>query len=260
MFKGHSDVIYSCNFAPDGNTFISGSEDCTIRIWSTHEGHLIYIYKGHGSAVLSCRFSPGGRYILSASDFGERQLKLWHAKMPVVRKPLSMGQRTFFTKGGLIKRMIFTEDPTDDFFRDPDSDEEAETTAMLEADGANNDDEKIPDKDGDGSSEAGSSRPNTPGTPKARDTDGEDDADASSKKIYDVKEDDGFSLTVLSEGRFGKLTDASGYYPGQELVVNVRGVKTFQSFFVAAYLKGQQVRASEERSTVNTLANRIARR
>ena len=32
----------------------------------------------------------------------------------------------------------------------------------------------------------------------------------------------------------------SGYYPGQELVVQIRGVKTFKSFFVAAHLKGQQ--------------------
>ena len=109
VFKGHSDVIYSCNFAPDGNTFISSSEDCTIRLWSTHEGHLIYIYNGHESAILSTRFSPGGRFLLSASDFGERQIKLWHARMPVVRVPVSLGQRIFFTKGGLIKKMLFVE-------------------------------------------------------------------------------------------------------------------------------------------------------
>ena len=207
-FKGHSDVIYSCSFSPDGNTFISGSEDCTIRIWHTHEGHLLYIYKGHESAILSCRFSPGGRYIISASDFGERHLKLWHARMPVIRKPISLGQRVFFTRGGLIKRIIFTENPTDDFFSEPDSDEENETILMLERDGESNDEKKAPlDGEGDSGSEGGS-RPNTPGTLNAGGDTGAEEDVGTSKKQYDVKEDDGFSLTILSEGRFGKLADA----------------------------------------------------
>ncbi|GMI01827.1 hypothetical protein TrST_g10429 [Triparma strigata] len=241
VFKGHSDVIYSCNFAPDGNTFISSSEDCTIRLWSTHEGHLIYIYNGHESAILSTRFSPGGRFLLSASDFGERQIKLWHARMPVVRVPVSLGQRIFFTKGGLIKKMLFVENPGEDFFRDPDSDDEAETLAMLSRDGAahDEDDPSLANKEHGEGGDPSSSRPTTPGTPK---TDGESDEEGSKNpnKKFDVKEEDGFSLTVLSEGRFGKLVDATGYYPGQELIVNIRGVKTFQSFFVAAYLKNSQ--------------------
>ena len=45
---------------------------------------------------------------------------------------------------------------------------------------------------------------------------------------------------MLSEGRFGKLNEAAGYYPSQELIVSVKGVKPFQSFFVAAYLKQTQ--------------------
>lgn len=35
---GHSSVIYALAFAPDGQTLISSSEDCTIRSWDAHTG------------------------------------------------------------------------------------------------------------------------------------------------------------------------------------------------------------------------------
>jgi hypothetical protein len=150
ILKGHSDVVYSCAFSPDGNTIISSSEDTTIRLWSAHEGHVIFVYKGHTSAVLSARFSPGGRYIVSASDYGEREIKLWHARMPVVRRPKRLGQRVFFTKAGLIKNIIFTEEPGEDFFREPDSDEENDIVQMLRQDEAGGEDEESAATEGEG--------------------------------------------------------------------------------------------------------------
>ena len=256
ILKGHTDVVYGCNFSPDGNTIISCSEDASLRLWSTHEGHLIFIYNGHQSAVLSTIFSPSGRYILSASDYGSRQIKLWHAKMPVIRKPTKLGQRVFFTKSGIIKRIIFVEDPKEDFFNEPDSDDEAETLALLGGESDDEDSSSNADTNNDG--ESASDGAGSVSTPKnksknkkgasegekkkksgAAGEDSESDEEKSTKQT-DVVEEDGFSITVLSEGRFGKLTEATDYYPSQELIVNVRGVKPFQSFFVAAYLKKSQ--------------------
>jgi transcription initiation factor TFIID subunit 5 len=30
---GHSDFIYSLDFSSDGNVLVSGSADCTVRVW-----------------------------------------------------------------------------------------------------------------------------------------------------------------------------------------------------------------------------------
>ena len=225
VMKGHTDVVYGCQFSPDGERVASCSEDTTIRLWSTHEGHTIYVFRGHGSAVLSTVFSPGGRFLLSASDYGERQIKLWHSMMPVIRKPLHLGQRVFFTPQGLIKRVVFVEDPGDDFFQEPDSDGEEETLTLI---GDCDDDEEGTEDD--------TTTVNTNTTSGSK-TKKEDDEE---EEVHDTLEADGFSISVLSEGRFGKLTEATGYYPGQELIVAIRGVKPFQSFFVAAVLKNAQ--------------------
>ena len=221
--KGHTDVVYSCAFSPDGNNIISSSEDTTIRLWSAHEGHVIFVYKGHTSAIMSARYSPGGRYIVSCSDYGERQIKLWHAKMPVIRKPKRLGQRVFFTKAGLIKNIIFSEDPGEGFFNEPDSDEETEILSMLKQDEVNeenSDDGSDLTEGGESAGAAGSkdssgSAPSSPskGSRDAKDKskndgDGVDEDDdengdsaSVSTKHKDVLEQDGFSITILSEGR-----------------------------------------------------------
>jgi hypothetical protein len=181
--------------------------------------------------------------------------------MPVIRKPKKLGQRVFFTKAGLIKNIIFSEDPGEDFFREPDSDEETEILSMLSQDEVVDGDEESFLTEGDGAEEASGSKDtgskdsgSAPSSPskgsdsKEKDKDKDEDEDEDeggepgsiSTKHKDVLEKDGFSITVLSEGRFGKLNEAAGYYPSQELIVNVKGVKPFQSFFVAAYLKKTQ--------------------
>ena len=33
---GHTAVVYSVAFSPDGNTIASGSADGTVRLWSSH--------------------------------------------------------------------------------------------------------------------------------------------------------------------------------------------------------------------------------
>ena len=36
--KGHTGIITSCKFSPDGTQIVSGSEDKTIRIWDVARG------------------------------------------------------------------------------------------------------------------------------------------------------------------------------------------------------------------------------
>jgi WD40 repeat protein len=38
---GHSNFVRSCSFAPDGATILSGSDDRTMKLWSTTTGHCL---------------------------------------------------------------------------------------------------------------------------------------------------------------------------------------------------------------------------
>ena len=173
--------------------------------------------------------------------------------MPVIRKPASLGQRVFFTKAGLIKRIIFSEDPGDNFFNEPDSDEDEAIAKLIQddSDDENSDDDGDDEKsiaDGSDPSAASSSSSSSTSSPSKKNKKKEEKDDDEEEEIPDHCEADGYSIAVLSEGKFGKLSEATGYYPGQELIVTIRGVKAFQSFFVSAYLKTVQFDMFDEKS------------
>jgi WD40 repeat protein len=103
---GHNQAVYRCSFAPDGKTFISCSEDKTVRVWSFPEGYNVFVYKGHNSPVVSVRYSSSGRYFVSGSDYGERRILLWDAKLPHFHDPLPFAHVIFWTPEGLIRKFL----------------------------------------------------------------------------------------------------------------------------------------------------------
>ena len=77
--KGHSNKVMSVVFSADGQTFASGSDDKTIKIWHltnqeprTFKGHRESSWSG---GVNSVAFSPNGKILASASD--DKTIKLW---------------------------------------------------------------------------------------------------------------------------------------------------------------------------------------
>ncbi len=72
---GHSDVVYSVSFSPDGQTIASASGDHTIKLWNL-DGSLRQTLKGHENKVHQIEFSPDGKTLASASADG--MVKLWN--------------------------------------------------------------------------------------------------------------------------------------------------------------------------------------
>ncbi|KAH7334084.1 hypothetical protein B0J17DRAFT_771150 [Rhizoctonia solani] len=65
---GHNSPIFSIAFSPDGQSFVSGSEDGEVMIWDTASGNRLFDpCKGHSEAVLSIAFSPDGTRFASGS-------------------------------------------------------------------------------------------------------------------------------------------------------------------------------------------------
>ncbi|WP_193943576.1 trypsin-like peptidase domain-containing protein [Sphaerospermopsis aphanizomenoides] len=72
---GHSELVYSVAFSPDGKTLASGSGDNTIKLWDVATGKSIATLTGHSNSVISVAFSPDGKTLASGSL--DNTIKLW---------------------------------------------------------------------------------------------------------------------------------------------------------------------------------------
>jgi WD40 repeat protein len=73
-FSGHSMLVRSVKFSPNGKMLASGSDDGTIKLWSL-DGQEIQTFSGHSAGVNSVGFSPNGQMLASGSADGT--VKLW---------------------------------------------------------------------------------------------------------------------------------------------------------------------------------------
>ncbi|PPQ72843.1 hypothetical protein CVT26_003476 [Gymnopilus dilepis] len=79
VLRGHTAVVASVVFSPDGRKIASGSVDQTIRIWDAETGEAVRPpCQGHSFFVYSVAFSPDGKKIASGS--GDTTVRLWDSE------------------------------------------------------------------------------------------------------------------------------------------------------------------------------------
>ncbi|PSN16635.1 hypothetical protein C7271_20120 [filamentous cyanobacterium CCP5] len=84
-FLGHTDIVWSVSFSPDGQKILSGSQDNTLRVWDVQGNSTCEPFLGHTASVLSVAFSPKDQTIVSGS--GDRTLRLWDLQGNTIGKP-----------------------------------------------------------------------------------------------------------------------------------------------------------------------------
>ena len=76
LFTGHTEMVSSVAFSPDGGTLASGSSDAISRLWDAVTGTHKWILTGHTNVVVSVTFSPDGGTLASGSS---KEIRLWDA-------------------------------------------------------------------------------------------------------------------------------------------------------------------------------------
>jgi WD40 repeat protein/serine/threonine protein kinase len=74
-FTGHTKLVGSVVFSPDGTRLATASEDGTVKVWDAANGRVIRNLEGHKGFVVNVAFSPDGKQLASASF--DRTVKLW---------------------------------------------------------------------------------------------------------------------------------------------------------------------------------------
>ena len=79
LLKGHSNVVLTLSFSPQGRHLLSGSADGTARIWDYRTGKTIHILrssaKGISDFIYAAAFSPNGKNVVTGHSDGS--LVLW---------------------------------------------------------------------------------------------------------------------------------------------------------------------------------------
>ncbi len=76
-YHGHTDVVESVAWSPDGKRLASASNDRTVQVWDASNDQKLLTYHGHLDVVNSVMWSPDGKRLASASN--DQTVQIWDA-------------------------------------------------------------------------------------------------------------------------------------------------------------------------------------
>jgi WD40 repeat protein/serine/threonine protein kinase len=80
--EGHTGLVTSVAYFPDGHRLITGSDDRTIKLWDPDSGDDVFTLRGHTSGIVSLATSRDGHQIVSGSI--DCSARVWSSEpMPV---------------------------------------------------------------------------------------------------------------------------------------------------------------------------------
>ena len=75
LLTGHTEVVRTVAFSPDGKTLASGAQDATIKLWNVESGENTATFVRNGIGVESVAFSPDGKMLAAGTE--SSTVKLW---------------------------------------------------------------------------------------------------------------------------------------------------------------------------------------
>lgn len=75
----HADAVFSLAVSADGRWLVSGSEDCTVKLWSLAERQLVQTFREQSWWVNAVAIAPQGTTVASGS--GDRTICIWRLQV-----------------------------------------------------------------------------------------------------------------------------------------------------------------------------------